>query len=219
LTEPPEVRPYGGPSEDLTFDEKLTKDEIEAFYEALRDRDRAIVLAAIAENHLTALLKLLMRRDEKRLIEELFNPNGALGPFGIKIRLAYMLRILPEPIYKDLIYVSKIRNKFAHDLSVKSFDDEQIASWIGNMDSYKKFIQSVKSFQGKHRLEEEQRVPDAERKFRTIAYVLGNSAKTLVDSYRESVRLLIHWIVDYERHILAEEARINARATGHSSQI
>ena len=51
--------------------------------------------------------------------------------------------------------------------------------------------------------------PESEHKFRTIAHVLGNSAKTIRDSYRETVRLIIHWIVDYERHIKSEEERLN----------
>ena len=44
------VNPYLGPKEGKPLDEKLTRDELEAFYDALKDRDRAIVLSAIAEN-------------------------------------------------------------------------------------------------------------------------------------------------------------------------
>jgi hypothetical protein len=54
----PKVNPYRGPSDVKPFDEKLAKDEVEAFYDALRDRDRTIVLSAIAENHLTSLLPI-----------------------------------------------------------------------------------------------------------------------------------------------------------------
>src|SRR5437588_12608783 len=105
MIDSPKVNPYRGPSYSKPFDEKLTKDELEAFYDALRDRDRAIVLSAIAENHLTSLLRVLMRRNEKAISEELFRPSGPLGPFGTKIRVAYMLRILRPEIYKDLITV------------------------------------------------------------------------------------------------------------------
>ncbi len=206
----PVVNPYNGPSGDRKpLDEKLTKDELEAFYDALRDRDRAIVLSAIAENHLTSLLQVLMRRNEKAISEELFRPSGPLGPFGTKIRVAYMLRILPPEIYKDLITVSKIRNKFAHELSIKSFDDQQISTWVKGMHHYNLFLSTVKSFEEKHRAERESNLPESEYEFRAIAYVLGNSAKTIVDSYRETVRLIIHWIVDYERHIKSEEERLN----------
>jgi DNA-binding MltR family transcriptional regulator len=206
----PRINPYNGPGEDRTpLDERLTKDELEAFYDALKDRDRAIVLSAIAENHLTSLLRLLMRRDESAVSQELFRPSGPLGPFGTKIRVAFMLRILPSEIYKDLMTVSKIRNKFAHDLSIKSFDDHQISAWVKGMHHYNMFVNTVKSFEEKHRAERESSLPESEYQYRTTAYILGSSAETIVDSYRETVRLIIHWIVGYERHIKAEEGRLN----------
>lgn len=149
MSDSPTVNPYDGPKDAKPLDEKLTKHEIEAFYEALRDRDRAIVLSAISENHLTSLVQLLMRRNEKDISRQLFNPSGPLGPFGTKIRVAYMLRILPPDVYKDLMIVSKIRNKFAHDLSIKSFDDQRITNWIKSMYHYKVFLSSVKTFQEK----------------------------------------------------------------------
>lgn len=210
MSDLPKVNPYLGPKDKKPFDEKLTKDEIEAFYDALRDRDRAIVLSAIAENHLTSLLQLLMLRHEKEISGQLFNPSGPLGPFGTKIRVAYMLRIIPPEVYKDLILVSKIRNKFAHDLSVKSFDDQKITDWVKSMHHYKMFLNSVRTVQEK--AEHESSLPEPGHEFRTIAYILGNSAKTIVDSYRETVRLIIHWIVDYENHIKSEEERLNKEA-------
>lgn len=209
MSDSPKINQYRGPSDAKPFDEKLTKNEIEAFYDALRDRDRAIVLSAIAENHLTSLVQLLMRRDEKEISQQLFNPSGALGPFGTKIRVAYMLRILPPEVHKDLMIVSKIRNKFAHDLSVKSFEDRQIAGWVKGMHHYNIFLNSVKAFQEQHQVERESGTPESEHKFRTIAYVLGNSAETIAGSYRETVRLIIHWIVDLEQHIKSEDERIN----------
>jgi DNA-binding MltR family transcriptional regulator len=209
MNDSPKVNPYRGPSDVKPFDEKLTKDEIDAFYDALRDRDRAIVLSTIAENHLTSLLQLLMRRDEKEISQQLFNPSGPLGPFGTKIRVAYMLRILPPEVHKDLMIVSKIRNKFAHDLSVRSFNDRQITDWVKSMHHYKTFLNSVKTFQERHQAERESGMPESEYKFRTIAYVLANSAETITGSYRETVRLIIHWIVDFEQHTKSEEERIN----------
>jgi hypothetical protein len=121
----PAVNPYAGPGGGKPLGDKMTKDEIEAFYEAPRDRDRAIVLSAIAENHLTSLLQLLMRRDEKDISQRLFNPSGQLGPFGTKIRVAYMLRILPPEIHRDLMIVSKVRSKFAHVHAPLQYVSEQ----------------------------------------------------------------------------------------------
>src|SRR5205823_12530759 len=136
--------------------------------------------------------------NEKAISQELFRASGPLGPFGTKIRVAYMLRVLPPEIYNDLITISKIRNKFAHDLSIKSFDDQKISAWVKGMYHYNVFLSTVNSFEEKHQSERESGKPESEHKFRTIAYVLGNSDKTIRDSYRETVRLIFHWIVDYE---------------------
>lgn len=113
-----------------------------------------------------------------------------------------MLRILPPEVYKDLTIVSKIRNKFAHELSIKSFDDQQITDWVKSMHHYKMFLSSVQTFQEKAHTDPDQ--------FRTTAYVLGDSARTIAGSYRESVRLIIHWLADYEHHIKSEEQRLNS---------
>jgi hypothetical protein len=77
------------------------------------------------------------------------------------------------------------------------------------MHHYNMFLNSVKTFQGQDQAERESGVPESERKFRTIAYVLADSAETIAGSYRETVRLIIHWIVDFEQHIKSEEERIN----------
>ena len=122
-----------------SLDEKLTTDEREAFYDHSSPRTMAIVLAAIVENHLTAVLRLIMRRSsklDKAIADDLFRSTGALGPFATKIRLAYMLRIIADTTYKDLMTVSRIRNRFAHDLAVKSFEDQQITDWIKEMHIY-----------------------------------------------------------------------------------
>lgn len=100
----------------------MSKDEKEAFYYFYSDRALAIVLSAILEDRLTSIIRFLMRRDTT-IANELFKPTGPLGPFGTKIRLAYMLRIIEHTMYNDMFIVSKIRNKFAHDLSVDSFEN------------------------------------------------------------------------------------------------
>ena len=75
------------------------------------------------------------------------------------------------------------------------------------MHHYRLFLSSVNTFQEKAK--NESSLPEADHKFRTIAYVLGNAAETIAGSYREAVRLIIHWIVDYEYHIKSEEERLN----------
>lgn len=73
-----------------------------------------------------------MRRDSDAVSKELFRPSGPLGPFGTKVSLAYMLRLLAPESYSDFLTVSKIRNKVTHDLSQTSFEDHNIAAMIKN---------------------------------------------------------------------------------------
>lgn len=120
----------------MSFEEKLTKEENTAFFEHASDRAAAIMWSAILENHLTAVIKMLMRRDSDAVSKELFRPSGPVGPFGTKVSLAYMLRLLAPESYSDFLTVSKIRNKFVHDLSQTSFEDQNIAAMIKNMHLY-----------------------------------------------------------------------------------
>jgi len=184
------------------LEQKLTPDEIEAFYDHSSPRAMAIVLGAIIEDHLTALLRLLMRRD-KTLADELFKPTGPIGPFGTKIRVAYMLRIIDERLYKDLLIVSRIRNRFAHDLAVKNFDDPQIAAWVKNLHMYTTLKEMAA-------IAKERAKPGD---MLSIAHhlILSNSLLSARDSYRECCRNFIHHLVDFENGIKAKEAEMNAK--------
>lgn len=192
----------GGPPKGI--DEKLTEHEREAFYDHSSDRSIAIILSAIVENHLTSLLRLIMRRDTT-VAEELFRSTGPLGPFGTKIRLAYMLRILHETTYKDLIIISRIRNRFAHDLTVTAFDDQQITAWIKNMYMYS--IVKKMGDEANERLTAEAGVDVTQRVHDQIAADALLSSK---DSYRQCARFIIHHIADMEYSIRAAEAELNS---------
>ena len=164
----------------------------------------AIMLGAIVENHLTALLRLLMRR-EKTLADEMFNPSGPLGPFGTKIRLGYMLRIISPQAYKDLIIVNKIRNKFAHDLSVTTFEDQQIAAWIQNMNMFGTVKRMAEKAKKRMESGESQREGTT-----TFDFVASNALSSMKDAYRDCLRYLIHVIVDYENAIKIAEDKMKS---------
>jgi len=182
------------------LDSKLNEEERVAFYDHSSERAMAIVLGAIVENHLTELLRLLMRR-EKDIASQLFHPSGPLGPFGTKIRLAYMFRIIGPEMYGDLTAVYKIRNKFAHDLTAVTFDEKQIYAWIQNMHIYK-IVKKVAD-EAKVRMAENTSVNSASD---LIASKFTSSAR---DSYRACLRLVIHQIIDQEAAIRNAEENLN----------
>jgi DNA-binding MltR family transcriptional regulator len=207
---PPKVNPLVSPNvrDGKSLDEKLNKEELEAFYDHSSARAYGIVLSAILENHLTSIHRLLMRREPK-IADELFRPTGPLGPFGTKIKLAYLMRVIDKNTYTDLTIVTKIRNAFAHDLSIASFDQQMVRDLIKNMHSYSLLVNIA---------EKSKQEAETNAKRRTFAYVIGNSLKEMRTTYRECCRILIHQLIDFENHIHAEEARMNNPVPGKNSQ-
>jgi DNA-binding MltR family transcriptional regulator len=188
-----------------SLDEKLTEPERAAFYDHSSERAMAIVLGQIVENRLTDYMRLLMRR-EKALADELFNPSGPLGPFGTKIRVAYMMRILSEQSYRDLIIVNRIRNKFAHDLSVTSFSDRQITDWVKNMNMY-----SIIRKMSEEAIALRASDTPLNRSESAAAFVKAQFIATSKDAYRACLRFIIHHLADAANAILAaREAKMNA---------
>lgn len=184
------------------LDDKLTEEERHAFYDQSSDRAMAVLLGAIVENHLTGLLRLYMRRDEENVARELFQPSGPLGPFGTKIRVAYMLRIIGPDLYRDLTAVSKIRNKFAHDLTVVKFDSAPVRDWIQGMYMYGVVREMA---------EEAQSRLDSGTSSNHIADAIASDfTSSITDTYRACLRFLIHWIIDQETAIIEAEKRMNS---------
>lgn len=57
-----------------------------------------------------------------------FELNGALSSFSSRIDFAYLLGFLPKNARADLHKLRGIRNKFAHESGVLTFETENIAS-------------------------------------------------------------------------------------------
>ena len=175
-----------------SLDDKLSDDEREAFYSLDSDRAKGVMLGSIIENHLTALLKAAMKNDTV-VANELFQPSGPLGNFGTKIRLAYMLGLIAPATYKDLLAVNRIRNLFAHNLSVKSFEDQRLTAWVKNMHVYPHLV----ALRDK---------PSEGRFGEFLSYILEGALETTRDAYRECLRLYIHVLIDSREKI---EARLS----------
>jgi hypothetical protein len=171
------------------LDDKLSKDELEAFYSQDSDRSKAIVLATIVENHLTEAIKISLRPDSA-VANELFQPSGPLGNFGTKIRMAYMGGLIGKQLQNDLLIVNKVRNEFAHKLSVKTFEDQPICDWIKNTHVYPLLIGLR---------DDPARPKGGDEKFRrALKFTLTQSLLTMRDTYRECLRLMIHQLVSIE---------------------
>jgi hypothetical protein len=166
------------------------KDDIKEFYDDSPHRGPGIALPTILENRVTEMLKFAMRRDAA-IEKELFRGSGALGDFGVKIQLAYMLGLIAKETYSDLDILRRIRNDFAHNVKIKSFDDESISNRIKSMHVYKILIDLRN-----RRPFDPRRAEPFNEKLR--AQILRDEMDTMRDSFRMCVRLLIHHLNNLE---------------------
>jgi hypothetical protein len=101
-------------------------------YEKADDRSCAILFAAYLDNCVTVTLLANVKYPsecEKRLLSE----SGPLGSLSARIDLLRVLGLLDDATYKDLHYIRKIRNKFAHEMHIDSFCHDQIKSWCSDL--------------------------------------------------------------------------------------
>jgi hypothetical protein len=67
------------------------------------------------------------------VIEERFAPGRTFGNFGAKIDLGYLIGVYSKQAYKELTTIRRIRNDFAHQLEVNSFDRDDMRDRCRNL--------------------------------------------------------------------------------------
>jgi DNA-binding MltR family transcriptional regulator len=109
--------------------------EFVAFRSGLSEEsDRGCALFAAA--YLDAALEELFRAsvlEGKKIEEELFEGSSPLATFSGRIKLAYYFGFISLQFRFDLESIRKIRNDFAHDPTLLSFDTQSIADRCRNL--------------------------------------------------------------------------------------
>jgi DNA-binding MltR family transcriptional regulator len=59
--------------------------------------------------------------------------GGALGPYGARVHLGYLLGLYGGTVYSDLKTIGGIRNKFAHKAENLSFGTQSIGDKCKNL--------------------------------------------------------------------------------------
>lgn len=95
-------------------------------------RSTAILIAALIDDELTRYIKRQLYLPEK-LEERLFGGNGPITALSSKIDLALALRWISPDDTEELHIIRKIRNEFAHNPNVHSFDRDPILSHVNRM--------------------------------------------------------------------------------------
>jgi hypothetical protein len=92
------------------------------------DRVAGIVTPAFLDDLLEIVLRNHLHQNDE-LLNNILKPGGKLGDFGIKIDMAFLLGIISDRARKDLHRIRKIRNEFAHNAGLDSFDKSPIRDW------------------------------------------------------------------------------------------
>jgi hypothetical protein len=95
-------------------------------------RATAIVGAAFVEDHLQRMIQARLVDDQK-VVEQIFGPSSALGSFSAKINVGYLMGLYSREAYLELDCIRKIRNDFAHELHINSFDLQTIKDRCANL--------------------------------------------------------------------------------------
>lgn len=96
------------------------------------DRGCSIVAASFFDELLGNILKANLIKDLKS-DDDLFKGFGPLSTFSAKVKISYRLGLISAKEFKQLEIFRKIRNKFAHQLTSKSYDDLDLKDLINNL--------------------------------------------------------------------------------------
>ena len=174
------------------------KHEEAAFYAWEAPRAMAVGLGALVENRLTDVLRLSMRPDEA-VANELFQVSGALGNFGTKVRLGYMLSLFDKDFFRDLLIVNKIRNAFAHDLAITSFDVQPVTDFIASLNANKIHRQLYERLKAELREDS----PNADK---TKVLILRGDLETKVGQFRMCARFYLNSLNATEERLLLQNS-------------
>lgn len=121
----------------MKYDDKFQIDSIlqsidllEKEIDSVSDRSCAIVCAAFLDDFLERLILSFLTTESPSQDKLLLENNGPLSTFSAKIVLAYRLGLISKKEYENLTVIRKIRNAFAHDIRINSFDDSKIKSLV-----------------------------------------------------------------------------------------
>jgi hypothetical protein len=103
------------------------------------DRAAAIIAGSLLETTLTRTLVAHLHTHRK-VTEDLFKVSGALGYFGTKINLGFLIGMYGEPFRKELDTIKEIRNDFAHKLSVHDFKTDRINGLTKNLKILEQYV-------------------------------------------------------------------------------
>jgi hypothetical protein len=122
---------------------EFPKDKIASVFDAAltaSDREAAIVIACLIDDLLIEFLRGKMTGEVPAGHKSLFKANAIFGSQDNRVSLLAAFGWITKKTLSNLTAVRKIRNEFAHNVDMRSFDDEPICNYVSNMDTHEKLI-------------------------------------------------------------------------------
>lgn len=105
------------------------EEEAKILREIDRSNDRAVAIVggSLVENYLALALLTRLRQLDNAEQKELFGlESSLLATFHAKIQLGYALNLYSGSVLSDLRTVKRIRNMFAHQLEISTFNHPEV---------------------------------------------------------------------------------------------
>jgi mannitol repressor len=116
--------------------ERLSRDK--RIWEGLRresDRGCALIGAEYLNERLLELLQVraLEEGTTDNDLKRFFVYEGQLGTFSARLKAVYLFGFISKKAYRDIDYIRKIRNAFAHNPDEVTFADQQVKNWCAQL--------------------------------------------------------------------------------------
>ena len=96
-------------------------------FEKESDRGAAVLAGSLIENYLAKYMKSNMIDDKN--VDDLFHGFGPFSTFSQRFRSAYAFRLISKEQKQTLSIIQSIRNHFAHNPYIATFEDKKVAGW------------------------------------------------------------------------------------------
>ena len=115
-----------------------TKLYTEKYSDLKTESDRAVILISctIIDTQLQDLLNAYFNQKAKKIKikeNEIYENNAPFSSFSSKIKMAYLIGLIPEFIYSDLEIIRKLRNKAAHEICDISFTEKRVEDTVESL--------------------------------------------------------------------------------------
>lgn len=121
------------------FDKEAEKNMFEALY-GQNDFTCVLISSAFIDKQLQILLKryFIKASTTDRLLKQ---DKGLFGNFRNRIDIAYVSGLIFKNTTTQLINMAEIRNKFAHNYTQTTFEDEDISKYCDSIRKHRKITQ------------------------------------------------------------------------------